>query len=765
MSSELRLPVTASRQLALDQSGSPLLGGDVVDFWPDPALDRWTRALVRNTGAAVVALCLSDLARRFVKSVSTVEGAHERVSELAVATSLESHLLELAWQPSPTQDQGLYAEVPVVVAGKEIGQVGIADRTRRAWSERDLDNLHDAAAAISTHLALRESRKQAQRIQALVASHNQVHRMIAEGSPLQDVLLEVCHIIERYDPSLVPSILMLDPTSSTLHSGIGPSLPPEYLAAIDGVVIGPNIGTCGPAAWFGRLTISPDLASDPKWAPILELARGAGVAHCWSMPIKAAGGEVLGTLACYGRRPREPLPEHLGLLQDWARVAGIAIERTRALDQLSHDARRDGLTGLPNRRAIFEELDAAIQRVGPRAAAAVLFIDLDGLKAMNDTLGHDRADEMIHEVAQRLAHTVRGNDFVGRFGGDEFVAIAEGITDPEQASGLASRLLEAVAQPLAGLDATVVTASIGIALVRNDAVGAREAIRDADAAMYVAKRSGRDRCVFSEAGHPVQAGRRLQLARELDGAGVRGEMRLVFQPVVALRTMEIVGMEALPRWTSPTLGEVDPVEFIPLAEHTGAIVPIGAWMLRESCEAMARLAELGHHLELDVSVSAFQVSKPEFPLWVRQTLAHAEFPASRLGLEITETVLMRSDGLTTHNLRELDALGARILFDDFGAGYSSLSWLKQHPFAAIKIDRGFVGGLPDGTGDRAIVAGLIGIARAIGCTVTADGVETEEQLATLQELGCERAQGNLLARATSAEELPALLARWCRRAG
>jgi diguanylate cyclase (GGDEF)-like protein len=766
MSSRPRLAIAASPDTALDQTRSALLGeGGVLDFLTDPALDRWTRALVRNTGAAVAGLCLSDMSHRFVKGASALGGAVNRVTELTTSSSLETYLTGLVIQVGPTESQRLYVEAPVVVAGQQIGQVGIADHSRRAWTDADLQALDDTAAAVSTELALRLSSKQAERVHQLMTSHSQIHYMIARDAPLRDVLLELCRIIERYDPSLVPSVLMLDPASNTLHSGIGPCLPPEYLAAIDGVVIGPNIGTCGPAAWFGRLTVSPDLASDPRWAPIIELARGAGLAHCWSMPIKAAGDEVLGTLAFYGRQPREPLPEHLELLQDCARVAAIAIERSQTLDRLSHDARHDGLTGLANRRAIFEDLDAAIQRVGPETAAAVLFIDLDGLKEMNDTLGHDRADEMIQEVAQRLSRTIRGNDFVGRFGGDEFIVISEGIADPTEAGGLASRLLEAIAQPLPGLDGRVITASIGIALVRSNAVEAREAIRDSDAAMYAAKRSGRDRCVFSEAGHQAQAGRRLQIARELRGAEMRGEMRLVFQPVFALRTMEIVGVEALVRWTSQTFGEVSPVEFIPIAERSGTIVPIGAWVLRESCERMARLAELGHDLELEVNVSAFQISEPDFPLWVRQTLAHAEFPVSRLGLEITETALMRPDATTTQNLRELDVLGVRIVLDDFGTGYSSLSWLKQHPFGSIKIDRSFISGLPDDNGDRAIVAGVIGMANALDCVVTAEGVETEQQLATLRALGCGRAQGFLLARPLPVDELTALLVHRSRRAG
>jgi EAL domain-containing protein (putative c-di-GMP-specific phosphodiesterase class I) len=255
----------------------------------------------------------------------------------------------------------------------------------------------------------------------------------------------------------------------------------------------------------------------------------------------------------------------------------------------------------------------------------------------------------------------------------------------------------------------------------------------------------------------VRTGRRLLLARELRDAEVRGELRLMFQPIVSLPTGNMVGVEALVRWTSPTFGVVSPLEFISIAEDTGTIVPIGAWVLRESCEAMVRLAEMGYPLELNVNVSARQVSKPEYTLWVRQTLAHAQFPADSLGLEITETALIRPDVITKRNLRELDGLGIHIVLDDFGTGYSSLSWLKQRPFGEIKIDRSFVSGLPDNAGDHAIVVAVIGMARAFGCIVTAEGVETEEQLTVLQTLGCDRAQGFLLAQPLTVEELTAMV--------
>jgi len=718
----------------------------VLDLSPDPAFDRWLRGLRRTTGAAVAALCLREGTRRFVKALDgradRPDGPDRGVAELAPSQSLQD------WLRAPG-----YAEAPVTVGGRVVGLLAIADPGPLGWASDVVETLHDSAVAVSCQLALRLAESEVERGRRLVDSHHRIHDMIARAVPLRDVLTAICETIARYDPTLIPSVLLVDPASSTLHAGVGPLLPPEYLAATEGLVIGPNIGTCGPAAWFGRLVVTPDLFADPNWVPVLDLLHRAGLAHCWSMPLKSAAGEVLGTLAFYGRSPREPLPEHVTLLEDWSRVAGIAVERRRSLDRLTYDARHDALTGLANRAAIFEELDEAIQRATPQAAAAVLFIDLDGLKALNDTLGHDLADEMIREIGLRLAATVGDGDFVGRFGGDEFVVVVEGLTGPDDAARLGAALLDAVARPLPGLDSASVTASIGIALIRSSAVEAREAIRRSDAAMYEAKRSGRDRCVFADVGPAAHVGRRLQLTRLLRGVETRGELTLAFQPIVGLPELEIVGVEVLLRWTSPVLGPVSPTEFVPIAEDTGSIVPIGAWVLRESCYAIAELAAAGHPLELGVNVSARQVANPDFPLWVRKTLSHAQLPAHRLGLEITETALMRQGALTSNSLRELDSLGVRLVLDDFGTGYSSLSWLKQHQFGAVKIDHSFIRGLPDDRGDRAIVGGVIDMAKALGCTVTAEGVETPGQLDALTALGCDRVQGFLLREPVSLDEL------------
>ncbi len=751
----LPLPADEGRFVMLRRSG-------VLDHSPDPDFDRWTVALRRTTGAAVVALGFLDESCRLLKSFCTADGSADQASELALSEPFERHVVGLARQAGGAEHGCVYAEAPIAVDGQLLGQIAMADGRRRDWAEADLEALADTATAVSTAIALRLAKKDAQRVQELVTSHNKVHDLISRGASLRDVLAEALESVERYDPSIKASVLLLDRTSRTFHSAFGPSLPAEYLDGINGAPIGPTIGTCGTAAWFGRLTVTADIAEDPRWAPIREKAQRAGLAHCWSMPIKTSGGDVLGTLAFYGHRPRHPEPEHLTLLEDWARVAGIAIERGEALDRLVHDARHDGLTGLPNRMAIFEALDEAIARVSPESMAAAMFIDLDNLKHLNDTLGHHRADEMIREVGGRLSAALRPSDFVGRFGGDEFVAIVEGVRDREEAAVLGLRLLEAVSQPLPDVDSIAVTASIGIALVRSDAIDVREVIQASDSAMYDAKRSGRDRVTFFDGEERVRTGRHLLLARGLRGAETRGELRLVYQPVFALPALEIVGVEALLRWTNPTIGEVEPAELVPVAEDTGTIVPIGAWALRESCETIAG-ADPARPVELHVNVSGRQVSDPDFPLWVRQTLAHAEFPADLLALEITETALIRPNAVAMRNLHALNALGVRIVLDDFGTGHSSLAWLKHHPFSALKIDRSFIAGVAERSDDYALVAAVINMANALDCTVTAEGVETDEQLAALLHLRCERAQGFLLARPVPATEVGGLLTAPARR--
>jgi diguanylate cyclase (GGDEF)-like protein len=749
-------PSAPDSWVAEEERVAALQHSRLLDVPPEPEFDRWTAALREDTGAAAAALLLVDAAQVFVKSLATTDGCADELSSVGLSEPLDEYLLGRADPLAAIDPSCAYVQAPVSVDGQLLGWMALADHSHRDWSQSDLRALNDAAAAASTEVSLRRANRGAVRIRELVASHNHLHELIAAAAPLSDVLGELVNGIEAYEPSVIPCVVLLDHDTSTLHPGAGgPSLPKAWLAAIEGVVIGPNVGTCGSAAWSGDLTISEDMLEDPKWAPVRDLVMRFGLRHCWSMPIKTHDGEVLGTIALYGLRPRLPLPEHLALMRDGARLAGIAIERNRMMEQLIHDARHDGLTGLPNRRAIFERLDEAVLTARPANTGAVLFVDLDGLKLLNDTLGHDQADALIRQTGERLSAALRAEDFVGRFGGDEFVVVAAGA-DAEQAAQLGARLLEVISKPLPGIGSAAITASVGIALIGDGDAG--EAIRHADSAMYAAKHEGGDACSFFNGTQRVRIGRRLSLSRELRDAEMRGEMHLVFQPVFQLVGLEVVAVEALMRWTSPRFGVVSPTEFIPIAEDSGAIVPLGAWMLRESCETLTRVTARGARpLELGVNVTAHQVSNPGFAQSVHQTLTHAEFPADLLTLEIAETALILPDATSSRTLSDLESLGVRIVLDDFGTGYSSLGWLKDHPRDGIKIYGGLVSELRDDIGGQAMVAAVIGMARALDSTVTAQGVETDAQLAALRALGCGRAQGFLLARPMPEDELYTLL--------
>ena len=303
MTSATAVPLTSFED---DREQAALLQDDpAFAAVSDPELERWIGTVRRQANVAYAALSLSDGSRQIIRVIGPAVDSRVRVSEVTGDVSVRDYLL--GPQSAGCGDAGgAFAEARIALAGKITGRLALADPNPRIWSVEELAVLGDTAAGVAAELERRLAKAQVARVHDLVASHNRVHDMIGTGAPLHDVLVEVCRIIERYDSSLMPSVLLRDPVSNTLHSGVGPSLPKEYLDSVDGAPIGPSIGTCGPAAWFGEFAVSADLSQDPKWAPIRAMAELAGVAHCWSMPIKDTTGEVLGTLALYGRRPRPP---------------------------------------------------------------------------------------------------------------------------------------------------------------------------------------------------------------------------------------------------------------------------------------------------------------------------------------------------------------------------------------------------------------------------------------------------------------------------
>src|SRR5262245_2067810 len=442
----------------------------------------------------------------------------------------------------------------------------------------------------------------------------------------------------------------------------------------------------------------------------------------------------------------------------WVVTHEDVTERRRAEKQIAHMARHDSLTDLPNRTLLRDRLAQALASVRRGGRVAVLYIDLDHFKAVNDTLGHHIGDELLKTVASRLHSSIREVDTVARVGGDEFAIIQTGVEQPTDTATLARRICDAIKAPydLHG-HAVVLDTSIGIAIAPNDGTEPNELLKNADMALYGAKADGRGSYRFFEAAMDARMKTRRALELALRKALGNGEFALHYQPLVRLHDSRVTCCEALLRWHHPKRGMIPPAEFVPVAEEIGLIVPLGEWVLRKAC---ADAAHWPADVKVAVNLSAIQVMNRNLVPVVLGALAAAGLSATRLEIEITESVLMQNTDTTLAALHRLRQLGVRISMDDFGTGYSSLSYLRSFPFDKIKIDRGFVSGLSDGDDAVAIVMAIAGLARNLGIVTTAEGVETEQQLHQVKVLGCSEMQGHLFSPPRPIEEIRRLLGPW-----
>jgi diguanylate cyclase (GGDEF)-like protein len=441
----------------------------------------------------------------------------------------------------------------------------------------------------------------------------------------------------------------------------------------------------------------------------------------------------------------------------WVATHEDITERRRAEARVAYLATHDGLTDLPNRVLFREKLEEALGRVSAGAGFAVHCLDLDRFKDVNDTLGHPVGDALLQEVARRLRREVRDGNVVARLGGDEFAVIQCDVRGPEAASALAQRIIQVVAEPFAfDGDEVRVAASVGVALSPGDGVEADQLMKNADLALYRAKAEGRGISRFFEAEMDARLQARRLFETELRAALGKGEFELVYQPVYNLRADAVSGFEALLRWRHPTRGLISPAEFIPVAEETGMIGPLGEWVLRTACGEAAAWPD---PVRVAVNLSAVQFRSRNLVGAVMSALAAARLPPGRLELEVTESVLLLDSDATRATLHKLRELGVRIAMDDFGTGYSSLSYLRSFPFDRIKIDRSFVQELSSGSESVAIVHAIAELACKLGMETTAEGVETEEQLMILRAEACTEIQGYLISAPKPAAELAAVLAR------
>jgi diguanylate cyclase (GGDEF)-like protein/PAS domain S-box-containing protein len=584
----------------------------------------------------------------------------------------------------------------------------------------------------------------------MLAGQATVLEKVARGRPLPETLGALLEVIAETNPNR--SALLLLAGDAALKPGAVSRLSDDWLSRFDGVRFDRASDAVTTAVAMRRPVVCHDVMSDALWTEHRAALFESGVRSALTLPLLASDGDaVLGVLTVFDVLRRAVEGEDRRLVESLARLAEIAIERKAFEDRLAHSSLHDPLTGLPNRSLLLDRLGHALGRARRAGTGvAILFLDLDGFKVANDSLGHAAGDRLLVALARRLERALRPGDTVARFGGDEFCVLCDDLppgSARSRAVAIGERILGELAEPFS-LDGseTFLQASIGIALGPSGAERPDDLLRDADAAMYHAKDSGKGRWVVFDDEMRVQVQNQHATFNALHRAIERDELRVMYQPFVRVTDGDCIGAEALVRWQHPERGLLLPKDFVPLAEHSDLVVALGAWVLEESCRAAAEWSAPGAApRSVAVNLSGRQLARPDLADQVAAALDRSGLRPELLWLEITESVLMRDAEGSVEAIERLKALGVRFAIDDFGTGYSSLTYLQRFPVDAVKIDRSFIAGVGSRPGDAAIVVAVLGLAHALGLQVVAEGVERAEQLLTLDELGCDLAQGFLFA--------------------
>ncbi|OQP86629.1 histidine kinase [Rhizobium rhizosphaerae] len=691
--------------------------------------------------------------------VTARDNGFEDASQLVGLSDLDLH-------PREAVQAIIDSERHVIETGEAILDMeerGLVEPRGERWLMTSKVPLRDVSGNIVGIVGISRDITDKRRADKLVRDQSRLLEMIAKGATLTSFLDTLLLTAEDYVPGIYGSILLLSDDGHNLLTGAAPSLPPDYVQATSCVPIGPKMGSCGTAAWRGEPVEVSDIATDPLWDDFRHLALPLGLRACWSTPIINHLGQTLGTFAIYSKTTGLPTAELHELINMTVHLCGIAIERHRTEQRIAYMAHHDVLTGMPNRMMFDSALSETLLRARMNGDVVTLaFLDLDEFKLINDSLGHHVGDRVIEAVARRIRRCLRQGDLVSRIGGDEFTVMLRSAADePAQLTLRRTELIRrVVARPLTIEGSQLrMSCSMGVASFPEGGTTARELIANADVAMYAAKRRGRNTLVQFRPSMALEAQAKLRNIEELRQAIAQQQFQLEYQPLIELETGHIFGVEALLRWMHPVRGRISPADFIPLAEETGLIVPLGAWILQTACAQAAAWSAKGlPPVTMAVNVSARQFREKGLQADVAAALASSGLPAERLELELTESAIMEDVGAATATMNALRGLGVHLAIDDFGTGYSSLSVLKTFPVRRLKIDRSFVHDIPADQDDIAITAAIISLARTLHLEVIAEGVETQAQFMMLKQMGCMAAQGFLIGRPMAAAAMAERLA-------